>query len=143
MGRSFYSATRKLSSEVQSSQWKVLDLFDDPDPARAGKKILGYFGKVSEEDMPPMPDIPRVLGGLPEFTAESTVQILRNYKKWDSCVEGDPLPHLVRRFPESFAKPVKEIFNRINTTGRWPSSWKTEHLTIIPKNPHPADLSEC
>ena len=27
--------------------------------------------------------------------------------------------------------------------GCWPVSWKTEHLTIIPKNANPADLSEC
>lgn len=35
------------------------------------------------------------------------------------------------------------IFNGINRSGRWPKSWKTEHLTVIPKNPSPADLSEC
>ena len=30
----------------------------------------------------------------------------------------------------------------INETGYWPKTWKTEHLTIIPKVPNPNDLSE-
>ena len=58
-------------------------------------------------------------------------------------MEGDPLPHLVREFPASFAVPLTDIFNEVNRTSKWPKSWKTEHLTIIPKNPNPADLSEC
>ena len=35
------------------------------------------------------------------------------------------------------------IFNEVNKSGVWPSKWKTEHLTVIPKNPNPSDLSEC
>ena len=58
-------------------------------------------------------------------------------------VEGDPLPHLVRCFPEAFAEPVTKIFKEINNTGRWPAAWKTEYLTIIPKTPNPTDLLEC
>ena len=65
---------------------------------------------------------------------------MRPSKKTDSRVEGDPLPHLVWSYAASFAPPVA---HKINETGRWPSSWKTEHLTIIPKNPNPVDLSEC
>ena len=82
-------------------------------------------------------------GGLPRFTNANVTKILRESKKTDSMVGGDPLPHLVRRFPEAFAGPVGVIFNEINTTGMWPKAWKTEFLTIIPKVPNPASLAEC
>ena len=50
---------------------------------------------------------------------------------------------MVRRHPQAFATPIAAIYNRINSTGSWPTSWKTEHLTIIPKVPNPAYLSQC
>ena len=49
----------------------------------------------------------------------------------------------MRCYPEAFALPISIIYNRINDTGYWPSEWKTEYLTILPKNPNPANLSEC
>lgn len=59
----------------------------------------------------------------------STAELLRNLKKTDSRVEGDLLSHLIRIFPEEFATPISEIYNRINDTGYWHMQWKTEHLT--------------
>ena len=69
--------------------------------------------------------------------------ILKREKKTESRVVGDPFPHLVRECPEGFARPVACIFNEISRTSTWPTKWKTEHLTIIPKNPNPSDLSQC
>ena len=68
--------------------------------------------------------------------------MLKKSKKTDSRVKGDPLPHLVRECSEGFAAPLADIFNEINRTSEWPKTWKTEYLTIIPKNPNPGDLSE-
>lgn len=69
--------------------------------------------------------------------------MLGKVKKSSSAIEGDPLPNLVRAFPDEFAVPVMAIFNEVNSSGVWPKSWKTEHLMIIPKNQNPSDLSEC
>ena len=77
------------------------------------------------------------------FDRATVVKILKSSKKSDSMVEGDPLPRLIHRFPEAFAQPVGMIFNRVNESGKWPKTWKTEHLTIIPKVPNPTSLSEC
>ena len=77
------------------------------------------------------------------LSEERTTELLRAVKKTDSRVDGDPLAHLVRCHPEAFAAPISTICNRINDSGHWPLQWKTEHLTIIPKNPNPSDLSEC
>ena len=108
-----------------------------------GREVLKFYGGLARSDSPGMPDLPRIDGGLGFFSTERTVSLLKNAKRTDSRVEGDPLPHLIRSFPDAFAVPVAEIYNLINETGRWPIKWKTEHLTIIPKNPNPTDLSEC
>ena len=105
--------------------------------------VLEYFGRIATPDAPPVGNFPRILGGLPPFTRESVLKMLRASKKTNSVVRGDPLPNLIRQFPEAFVQPVMKIFNTINHTGRWPATWKTEYLTIIPKKPNPTDLSEC
>ena len=69
--------------------------------------------------------------------------MLKEAKKTESAVPGDPLPHLIRRFPEAFAGAAMRIFYKVNNTGYWPMSWKTEYLTIIPKVQNPAHLSKC
>ena len=142
-GSSFYKATRKLASAASVPQWGVQDLYIGKDPAHICQEVLGYFGAISNMDAPPIANIARCHGGLPEFDLARTTELLRAAKKSDSRVEGDPLSHLVRLHPESFAEPVAAIYNRINESGEWPSRWKTEHLTVIPKNPNPSDLSEC
>ena len=80
---------------------------------------------------------------LDVFTLEKTTQLLKESKKTEFRVVGDPLPHLIRRFPEAFAEPVSAINNGVNRWEKWPVSWKTEHLTIIPKVPNPGSLAEC
>ena len=141
--RSFYAATKRLASATNCKEWKVADLFPEKNPEQVGTAVLDYFGKISVAEAPQLPDVPRVEGGLPRFTDANVAKILRESKKTDSMVEGDPLPHLVRRFPEAFARPVGAIFNEINASGKWPKAWKTEFLTIIPKVPNPASLTEC
>ena len=121
----------------------MADHFPGKAPEQIGEFIVEYFGKISAEEAPEMPETPRVAGGLPEFTVDKVTKILRDSKKTDSMVEGNPLPHLVRRYPEAFAGPVKMIFDRVNASGMWPKAWKTEFLTIIPKVPNPTSLAEC
>ena len=137
-GRPFYAATRKLAAASPVQPWKVNDLFVGMGPGEVCREVLNFFGGLARtEDAEGMPDLPRVRGGLGYFSIKRTTKLLGASKKTDSRVEGDPLPHLIRTYPASFARPVADIYNEINETGRWPARWKTEHLTIIPKKPKP------
>ena len=106
---------------------------------------MDYFGEIarSGDDSLGRIQTPRVNGGLGHFSITRTADLLKKAKRTSSRVEGDPLVNLSNFFYEEFAVPVSEIYNRINLTGPWPKSWKTEHLTIIPKTPNPAGLFEC
>ena len=39
--------------------------------------------------------------------------------------------------------PVADIFNKVNRSSEWPTTWKREHLTVIPKVANPGSLGEC
>ena len=143
-GRGFYAATKKLSAAAPAAPWNVKDLFIGQESPVIAEKILDFYGNVAGNvDAQEMPQVARCSGGLGYFSVERTTELLKASKKTDSRVDGDPLAHLVRCHPEAFAVPVSAIYNKINDSGYWPLQWKTEHLTIIPKNPNPANLSEC
>ena len=142
-GRSFFAATWKLAKAAVVPQWSVKDLFVGKQPKEICQDVLNYFGSIAAESSVPVTGVRRCQGGLPLFTTERTEALLKAAKKSDSRVDGDPLPHLVRCHPAAFAVPIAAIYNRVNDTGTWPADWKKEHLTVIPKNPNPADLSEC
>ena len=142
-GRSFYAATRKLASANPTLPWSVKDVFPGESCLGVGKEVLKHFGGIAATRGEPVPDIARTPGGLPFFSKARTEAILKKAEKADSMVEGDPLLNLVRCYPWAFPDPVSEIFNGVNNSGVWPETWKTEHLTIIPKTPNPSDLFEC
>ena len=67
-GKSFYGATKRLSSACAAKSWEVTDLFACKPPGEIGVKILEYFGRIATPEAPPMENIKRVPGGLPVFT---------------------------------------------------------------------------
>ena len=71
-GRSFYSATKKLSTAKTTQTWTVSDLFVGVKDEEVAEKVLDYFGGIAKSERPGVPDLPRVHGGLEEFTAERT-----------------------------------------------------------------------
>ena len=143
--RNYYQAVKRLGNPNKSDQWLVLELFPGARVEEAGDAVLEFFSSVGGDEPPSiLPEIPRTTdAGLGPFDHSRVEALLRAHKKVKSRVDGDPLPHLVQGFPGAFARPVAYIFNAINRDVRWPTKWKREHITVIPKNPKPSSLSEC
>ena len=141
-GRQFYNAVRKLSGPGASNAWSVRNVFPGLEDDVICDRVIEYFSSIGGRErgrcMPPVPEVPAGLS----FTKESVQERLQALKKKDSHVEGDPLPHLVRKMPELFAVPVAAIFNKASASGCWPTRWKTEHITVIPKTRNPSSLAE-
>ena len=58
-------------------------------------------------------------------------------------MRGDINPSLVTQFADLLAEPICYIFNQALHTLEWPKLlWKSETVSIIPKNNTPSDLSE-
>ena len=143
--KSYYAAVKQLSGPDVKKAWSVTELFPGSPDAEVGKLVLDYFAGIGGDTAPsPLPAVPVPLdAGLGNFDSARVLKLLQKHKKTTSTVPGDPMPHLVQRFPSDFAAPVAAIFNEVNRTSTWPSTWKKEYLTIIPKTPRPGSLSEC
>ena len=57
-------------------------------------------------------------------------------------VQGDIFPRLVGRFADLLAIPLCAIFNSITLTRVWPTIWKQEFITVIPKKAVPEEIND-
>ena len=57
-------------------------------------------------------------------------------------VPGDIYPILVTKFSDFFALPLTNIYNEISSTFVWPTCWKKEYVTVMPKNNKPEKLED-
>ena len=90
-GRTFYSATRKLAASTAEPPWSVTDLYVGMGPEQVGKEILQFYGRLAESELPPDSTArPRVPAGLGVFSVERTSKLLKESKKTESRVVGDP-----------------------------------------------------
>ena len=143
--KNYYAAVKQLAGHDSKKSWSVLDLFPGVKVEAAGRQVLDYLAGVGGDEAPSeLPEVPQVEdAGLGRFDATRVEALLRRHKKTTSTVEGDPMPHLIQKYPAHFAGQVASIFNEVNLTASWPTAWKKEYLTIIPKTPRPGSLAEC
>ena len=57
-------------------------------------------------------------------------------------VAGDVFPDLVTTYADFFAIPLTAVYNEILRTFSWPTDWKTEYVTVIPKTGSPQSFSD-
>ena len=67
---------------------------------------------------------------------------LKKFRKPKSQVPGDIFPDLVSKFADILAVPLTYIFNFSLSSLSWPKLWKSETVSIIPKNTSPTGISE-
>ena len=67
---------------------------------------------------------------------------IKHFRKPKSMVKGDVFPAVITKYCDFFAIPLSDIYNEIASTGTWPTSWKTEYVTVIPKNSSPETFGE-
>ena len=142
-GKDFFAAVKRLSKPGSSASWSVSELFPGVSDAEVFDRVVDYFATVGGKEEGQLPNDAGVK--LPAdlvLSVEEVTKRLSNLKKTDSHVDGNPLPHLVRNNPRLFVIPATILFNMTSAEGTWPSAWKTEHLTIIPKVNSPSSLSE-
>ena len=68
---------------------------------------------------------------------------MKNAKKPTSTVPGDIPSKFFTLYPSMLAIPVTHVFNLITSEKSWPSAWKIEYVTVIPKVTDPQQPNEC
>ena len=107
--------------------------------------MAAFFNDISQEYSPlEAENIPSTYPrSLPHLEVEQVARLLKLSKKCHSKVEGDINPELYNIYSQELAVPVTNVFNQITIDKKWPSKWKTEYVTIIPKGGIPEGPGDC
>ena len=137
--RSFFKNVKAYRARDKPPDFDVRDLFPGSSDVQVADKLSLHFNAISSEfegltqaDIPSSHDLP-----LPRLEAQQVEARLKEFRKPKSMVRGDIFPCLVNDAASHLAIPLTSIYNKTTSTGEWPSVWKTEYVTPIPKKAVP------
>ena len=142
--RSFFKNIRSYKSKEKPKPFDVRDVLVGLTNAECAEKLAEHFNAVSEEFSPLEPaDIPVTTGvARPPLLPFQVAGRLRAFRKPKSMVIGDIFPKLVTRCADFLALPLTDIYNEVAATTIWPSSWKREYVSAIPKCGLPSSMDD-
>ena len=79
---------------------------------------------------------------LPDLTPQQVATRLRIIKKPKSIVKHDVFPALVADAADHLAGPLCHIYNTMSRQATWPTRWKEEFVTPIPKKAVPESVND-
>ena len=122
-------------------QWDISSIYPEQCDSEIAELAAEFFNRISREYQP-IPD-PKVIENheIEQHLLQHEVSgRLRSFRKPKSQVRGDISPELVSAFHDQLAVPLTFIYNQALTSLQWPALWKSETVTLIPKNSSPASL---
>ena len=142
--RNFFRHVKTFSRLEKPKLFDVRDLYDNKNDNEVAEDLAEYFVKVSREFDPLEPaDVPVTREStLPSLQRFEVAARLRRFRKPKSMVPGDLFPCLVSEVSDFLAIPLTDIYNEISCSKIWPSCWKKEFVTVIPKIPAPQSLAD-
>ena len=143
--RNFFCSTKNYMSKQGPAPFDVMNLFPGRDKRDVSELLAEHFNAVSNEFTPldPTTDIPTTYSQeIPTLQMHEVAIRLKKFKKSKSVVKGDIFPELVTKHADLLAIPLTSIYNEITCTSEWPSIWKEEFVTIIPKTRTPTEIGQ-
>ena len=140
----FFKNVKAFKNAEKPKMFDIRDMRPGVGDADIAEEVAEYFNRISREFKPLEPaQIPMTYHKtLPTLTEEEVTKMLRTAKKTKSKVEGDIFPSLINDCATALATPLMDIYNTIISTFIWPSLWKKEYVTTIPKKNIPENLSD-
>lgn len=140
----FFKNVKAYSAHEKPKDFDVKDLCPGMSDSEAADAVARYFKRISSEFQPLEPrDITatyqRDLLLLSPVQVES--MILKS-KKTSLRVPGDVFPKILNRCAAALSVPLSYIYNNILSNYVWPTLWKREFVTVIPKKPYPSSFSD-
>jgi hypothetical protein len=141
--KTYWDHLKKLAGMNKANQdFDLLDLF----PAgitnyAAVNATAEFFASVSNEHEQINNQFAGTSFPSPIITPEFVISEIKKMKRKRSSPPDDFPITLVQDNLEHLARPLADIFTQIFATGIYPSVWKIETASIIPKTGHPTSLS--
>ena len=141
--RDYYKAVKMLRTKEAPIVWNICSMFPGESEGDISEKVADFFNIISQEYEPlPNPATLQTEHWTNVLEPYQVAARLRTFRKPKSQVPGDINPELVSKFYDLIAEPLCHVFNQSLGTLSWPSLWKSETVSIIPKNSAPSSLSE-
>ena len=140
----FFKNVKAYSTHEKPRDFDVRDLYPDKNDSEVATLVAEYFNRISAEFQPLEPkDIPATYHrDLPLLSQQEVQEMICKSKKTASRVPGDIFPKLLNRCAPTLSIPLAAIYNQILMFYVWPTIWKREFVTVIPKKSKPASLSD-
>lgn len=140
-----YRAIMELKGGERPKPWDVSCLYPDKTEEDLVNMLADYFNSISNEIKPLQgQDVPTSWEKTYPLLAPYEVsQRIKSNKKPKSMVGGDLFPATVNKYHDLLAIPLTKIYNLVLHTQLWPSQWKLESVTIIPKTNYSSTPGEC
>lgn len=140
--RAYFRAVKQLTEgDCSNDGWSIDRMFPGKSEQEIAEHVADFFNSISQE-YTPLAEVEPVDSSCfcPEFY--KIAERLRAIKKPNSHVPGDINKRLVSKFSDALAIPLWIVFDRAFRESTWPTPWKTETVTVIPKTSSPKSLSE-
>ena len=137
--KSFHKHVKAYKSREKPADFDIRDLYEGKNDAQIAEELADHFNSIScEFDGLSADDVPISHSfSLPVLSREDVRKRLVSIRKPKSTVKGDLFPALVSKVADLLSEPLTEIYNCITATSEWPSLWKIEYVTPIPKKSLP------
>ena len=146
-----YSALSKISERDDTGQFEVESLWPDQPRRDILSKLAAYFSGISQEFEPLPVDFVGDLvdecrgneeAAAEEWTEDQTREEFSNYDPPKTTISIDPPPRLLEDTLRLTVGPVTKIYRAVINGAEWPTLWKREEASIIPKNTAPSTMEE-
>ena len=142
--RQFFKNVKSFKNAEKPKNFDIRDLRPDNTDAETAEEAAAFFNRISSEFQPLEPNqIPATYHrDLPFLSPAQVSRMLTKAKKPSSMVRGDIFPKLINQCADHLAWPLSAIYNKILSTYIWPTDWKREFVTIIPKKTLPEGFGD-
>ena len=142
--RSFFRLVKSFNTPEKAQTFDVRSLRPGATDSQIAEELANYFNRISAEFEPLVEsEVPLAHSRQIEKLSPHEVSTrIKHFRKPKSMVTGDVFPVLMTKFCDFFAMPLTDIYNEILSSGVWPSNWKTEYVTVIPKKSSPAGFGD-
>ena len=139
--RGYYKAVNMLKTKCPTSIWDVCSLYPDLSLTEISESLAHFFNAISQE-YEPIPSPEQEDNNVVYLEPYQVSARLKSFKKPKGLVAGDIDPQLLNKYHDILAIPLTIVFNQVLNTLHWPKLWKSESVTIIPKNNAPSGPGE-